>query len=768
MSCCAPGTEAAIELAGGPGDLPPSEELMLASRSLGDGCRQIDLSVPGVHCGACITTLEGALAGQPDIVRARVNLSTRRLSIVFREAGEGGPVDPRAMLAPLSGTGYAIHLFTPGEEEVDLELQGLIRAVAVSGFAAANIMLLSVSVWSGADHATRDLFHWISAMIAAPALVYAGRFFYLSAWNALKHGRTNMDVPIALAVTLSYGMSVYETIHHGAHAWFDASVTLLFFLLIGRTLDHLMRGRARSAISGLARLMPRGAMVELHDGQREYRPTGDLKPGDRILIAAGERIPVDGVVETGSSDLDCSLVNGESAPLAVAAGTAVQGGTLNLTGALTITAMASARESFLADVIALMEAAEGGRARYRRIADRAARYYSPAVHLLALLSFIGWMLVEGDIQHAMLIAVSVLIITCPCALGLAVPVVQVVAAGRLFEGGVMVKDGSAMERLAEIDTVLFDKTGTLTIGKPRLVNGGDVSPDLLSRAASLAAGSRHPLSIALHAAAGHPAGYSGTLREIPGGGMEAAIGSDLWRLGSRAFAGGAGGVDDRPGGQAFSEVVLSRNGTIEAIFLFEDQLRPGAAKTVEALSAEGFDLAIVSGDRAPVVEGLAQRLGIARWFAGLSPRGKTETIEDARGHGHRVLMVGDGINDAPALRAAHVSMAPATAADVGRQAADFVFMHADLGAVSHAIAVSRRAGRLIRQNFALAIGYNVIAVPVAILGHATPLVAAVAMSTSSIVVIVNALRLKGLGRRRVKGQEAGAQQGFAVGRERAA
>ncbi len=325
MSCCAPGTEAALDMAGAGGELPPSEELLLASRPLGNGCRQIDLSVPGVHCGTCITTLEGALAGQADVLSARVNLSTRRLSVVFREAGEGGPVDPRAILAPLAGTGYAVHLFTPGEEETDRELQGLIRAVAVSGFAAANIMLLSVSVWSGADHATRDLFHWISAMIAGPALIYAGRFFYLSAFRALRHGRTNMDVPIALAVTLSYCMSLYETIHHGAHAWFDASVTLLFFLLIGRTLDHLMRGRARSAISGLARLMPRGAMVERDDGAREYRATADIRPGDRILVAAGDRIPVDGTVLTGASDLDCSLVNGESAPVPVKAGVAVQG-----------------------------------------------------------------------------------------------------------------------------------------------------------------------------------------------------------------------------------------------------------------------------------------------------------------------------------------------------------------------------------------------------------------------------------------------------------
>ncbi|WP_140426996.1 heavy metal translocating P-type ATPase, partial [Ensifer aridi] len=271
MSCCATavGTTVIADAAGQ--GLPSSEELWLASRGLGNGLRQTDLSVPGVHCGGCITTLETALRARPEVERARVNLSSRRVSIVWKEEVAGKRSDPRELVRAIGERGYQAHLFTPGEDEGDALLTQLIRAVAVSGFAAANIMLLSVSVWSGADAATRDLFHWISAMIAGPTLIYAGRFFYQSAWNALRHGRTNMDVPIALAVTLSYGMSLYETIDHGEHAWFDASVTLLFFLLIGRTLDHMMRGRARSAISSLARLSPRGATVVNPDGSREYR-----------------------------------------------------------------------------------------------------------------------------------------------------------------------------------------------------------------------------------------------------------------------------------------------------------------------------------------------------------------------------------------------------------------------------------------------------------------------------------------------------------------
>jgi Cu2+-exporting ATPase len=739
MSCCAPGTEGAVEAARAA--LPSSEELMLASRPVGEGLRQSDLSVPGVFCGTCITTIEGALNALPEVVRSRVNLSTRRVSVVWKEEAEGRRTDPQTIAAAINAAGYDAHLFSLAAEGDDHLRNQLIRAVAVAGFAATNIMLLSVSVWSGAEAATRDLFHWISAFIAGPTLIYAGRFFYQSAWNALRHGRTNMDVPIALAITLSYVVSLWETLHSAEHAWFDATVSLLFFLLIGRTLDHVMRDRARSAITGLARLSPRGAMVVRADGTRDYRPVEEIAIGEHLSIAAGERIPVDCRVLSGASDVDRSIVNGESDPLAAAPGTRLEAGAMNLTGSLTVEAVATARNSFLSEVIGLMEAAEGGRARYRRIADRAAQIYSPAVHLLALAAFLGWGFYDGDWKHAMLVAIAVLIITCPCALGLAVPVVQVVAAGRLFAGGVMVKDGSAMERLAEIDTAIFDKTGTLTLGKPRLTNRDTVNRSHLALAAALAAHSRHPLSVALAGANAGPMPVIEAVAEIAGGGLEAATVQGLLRLGNRAFACGKAVTGAEEHG--LSEVVLSRDGAELESFRFEDALRAGATETIHTLKREGIEMAILSGDRAPAVARIAGVLGIGRWGAALSPREKTQAVAERAADGHRVLMVGDGINDAPALAAAHVSMAPATAADVGRQAADFVFLHESLEAVPFALETARRAGRLIRQNFALAIGYNVIAVPVAILGHATPLIAALAMSTSSIIVVVNSLRLRG-------------------------
>ncbi|MCO5734815.1 cation-translocating P-type ATPase [Rhizobium sp. SSA_523] len=765
MSCCAPGTEAALELQSGMQQPPSREELMLASRDLGGGLRQTDLSVPQAHCGACISSIERALAALPGVTRARVNLSTKRVAITWRAKLETGPrtgqetgqatgegtepatgremkpVDPAGFaLAIRKATGYEAHLFSDEAEDSDQLKSQLIRGVAVTGFAAANIMLLSVSVWSGAEASTRDLFHWISAAIAAPALIYGGRFFYESAYRVLASGRTNMDVPIALAITLSYAVSLWETINRGEHVWFDATASLLFFLLIGRTLDHIMRDRARSAVTGLARLAPRGALVVLPDGSRDYRPVQDVMPGDRVAIAAGDRIPVDGLVVEGESDLDMSIVNGESAPVTVRPGDRVQAGTLSLTGGFLIQASAAARDSFLAEVISLMEAAEGGRARYRRLADRAAQIYSPVVHLLALVTFLGWGWIGGDWKQALLIAIAVLIITCPCALGLAVPVVQVVAAGRLFRNGIMVKDGSAMERLAEVECVVFDKTGTLTLGRPRLVTASGLPADQ-ALAAAMAGASRHPLSKAITEAHRGPQPLIGPVQELPGEGLVARLDIGTARLGKRAFA-----CPDQPVASAgtHSEVVLSIDGSEAACFTFEDQWRANARSAIGQLKAKGLQLSILSGDRQGVVAGLAGALGISDWKAECSPRQKVEALEAQAALGHRTLMVGDGINDAPALSAAHVSMAPATAADIGRQAADFVFMHESLDAVPLAIDVSQKARALIRENFALAIGYNLIAVPIAIAGFATPLIAAVAMSTSSMIVIANALRLNQL------------------------
>ena len=729
MSCCMSGAEFA-NIAAETRAL--RGEILLASHSVGEGLFQTDLSVPAIHCGGCIQKIEKALAALPGVEYARVNLSTKRVSVRWRTAAT-----PPPLFETLAGIGYGAHLYDTMVDDKDATLTTLVRALAVAGFAASNIMLLSVSVWSGAEASTRDLFHWISALIGFPALFYSGRVFFYSAWRALRHGQTNMDVPISIGVLLAFGLSLYETIHHGPHAYFDASISLLFFLLIGRTLDHVMREKARTAVKGLAKFAARGAQIVTADSKPTYLPVDRIEPGMTILLAAGERVPVDGRVIKGKSELDCSLVSGESLPQPAGQGALLQAGTLNLTGPLTIIATAAAKDSFLAEMVRMMETAESGRSLYRRIADRASRLYAPVVHLTAFLTFAGWTIVEGDVHHALTIAIAVLIITCPCALGLAVPMVQIVAARRLFEDGIMVKDGGALERLAEIDTVIFDKTGTLTMGEPQLVNKPDGKT--LALAAVLAAHSRHPYSRALSAAGRNlqaPSIQFTDVSEHPGSGLEARANGHRYRLGRPEWAapGTAAAANDT------ARVVFARDSQVLATFDFEDRLRPGIRETIASFKQRGFAVEIVSGDRDRPVQTLAAFLGVP-YTARVAPGEKVSRVAAMAAAGHKVLMVGDGLNDAPALVSAHVSMAPASAAHINRNAADLVFLRDNLLAVPQAIAIADKAHMLVRENLALAIGYNLIAVPIAILGAVTPLVAAIAMSASSLIVVANALRL---------------------------
>ncbi len=730
MSCCAaPAGNLALVMADPQSD---ANEILLASRLVGDGIRQTDLSVPGVHCGGCIRAVETALGTLPGVEAARVNLSTKRVTIRWR-AGT-----PPPFTATLRGIGYESHLYDAASDAKDNTLSELVRALAVAGFAASNIMLLSVSVWSGADAATRDLFHGLSGLIALPALVYSGRVFFRSAWSALRHGRTNMDVPISIGVLLAFGMSLYETIHRGEHAYFDASISLLFFLLIGRTLDYMMRERARTAVKGLARLAARGALVMRPDGAQVYLPVSEIEPGMSILLAAGERVPVDARVVSGRSEIDRALLTGESAPAPAMEGTVLLAGTLNLTGPLTIVATAVARDSFLAEMMRLMETAEAGRSTYRRIADRASQLYAPAVHSAAVLTFVGWMIATGDLHRATTIAIAVLIVTCPCALGLAVPMVQVMAARRLFENGILLKDGGALERLAGVSAIVFDKTGTLTLGTPRLVQIESADPVALQLAAAIAVHSRHPYSRALVAASPSSTMAIGadSVSEYPGAGLEARYGSHVYRLGRPGWALASDTAEGDEEG-----VVLAQDRHLLARFRFDDGLREDADVAIADLIRDGYEVEVLSGDHDKAVRRIADAVGV-RHGAGASPADKVNRISAIEKSGHKVLMVGDGLNDAPALAAATASMAPATAADIGRNAADLVFLHESLRAVPQAIRIARHAARLVKQNLVLAIVYNVIAVPIAIMGYLTPLVAAIAMSSSSIIVIANALRLR--------------------------
>ncbi len=575
-----------------PSGAPPAAGAPLrAERASVRETETITLAVEHMHCGACMRTVEGALLEIPGVRSARVHLADRRVTAEV----ESQRVSAEALVDALDNAGFKsaeITVSTGGpmrERDADLT-----RRLGVAGFAAMNIMLLSVSVWSGAggdmEPSVQALFHWLSALIALPAVAYAGQPFFRSAAQALKAGRLNMDVPISLGVILATGMSLYQTTRASEQVYFDAAVTLLAFLLIGRLLDQQMRTRASSAAANLVGLKASAASVIDAAGNVTRMPLRAIEPGMRILAAAGERVAVDGIVASGESEIDQALITGESAPRRVRTGDTVFAGTVNLGQPIEIVATKHDENSLLADIARLMAAAEQGRGRYVRLADRAARVYAPAVHILGLVTFLGWLMSGQPWQEALTAAIAVLIITCPCALALAVPAVQVAAASRLFSKGIILKAADGLERLAEIDHIVLDKTGTLTVGEPRLVNAADVPPATLAEAAGLAAVSRHPYSRALVKAAAEQGlavqGAEGVV-ETAGFGLSRLTPEGEARLGSARWC----GVTHSAEGELWFKPAAGA----PVAFRFADELREDSAETVAMLKAAGFGVEMPFG-----------------------------------------------------------------------------------------------------------------------------------------------------------------------------
>ena len=700
-----------------------------------DGHARLDLLVTGARCAGCISKIEREMGALPGVDSARLNLSTGRLSLGLQNAG----VDPGRIITALAKLGYPATPYDPGAALVQRDREGrrLILALAVAGFGAMNAMMFSVPIWAGLfdqelGPATRSMMMWMSAAVGAPCAIFAGMTFFQSAWRSLRAGRANMDVPISIGVILTLAISFSETILNGRDAYFDAAVSLLFLLLIGRWLDHVLRAKARSAAGDLLALQAPAACVLDSAGRERSIPLADIQPGDVLRVRPGDRIPVDATLEDGEALLDNSLLTGESAPERVGPGQLCRAGAVNTSGLLTLRARARSEDSTLAAIARLVDAGTQSRSRYVRLADRAAALYVPVVHAAALATFAGGWALGLDPREALIRAVAVLIVTCPCALGLAVPAVQVVASARLFKRGVLVKSGAALERLAEIDHVVFDKTGVLTEGRPVLVGA---SPTIIALAAPLARASSHPMARAVARAAGEGP-LATEVTEHPGLGVEGLIDGRRARLGRAAFV----GVPTLRTGE--TELWFGFEGESKVRLQFSDVLRQDAGETIAALKARGMTVSILSGDQLGAVEAVAGTVGVSDWRAGLLPEEKSEAIDSLAAAGRKVLMIGDGLNDAAALARAHAAIAPGTALAASQNAADLVLTGDALMAVVEAIDVARSARHRALENFSFAAIYNLVAAPAAMLGLVNPFVAALAMSGSSLVVTLNALRVR--------------------------
>ena len=703
----------------------------------------LDLAVDGINCAGCMAKIERNLSKIPDVISARVNLTDRRLALEWK----AGAIDPSVFIDRLAALGYKAYPFERGGAEA-LEAErasSLLRRLGVAAFAAMNVMMLSVPVWSGnvGDMLPeqRDFFHWLSALVVLPAAAYSAQPFFSSALRALRAGGVNMDVPISVGITLALAMSVFETATHAEHAYFDAAIMLIAFLLAGRYLDQNMRRKTRAFAGNLAALKAETATRFTDGGEIVTVPVSAIRPGDIVLLRPGERSAIDGNVVSGRSEVDQSLITGETLPKHVAAGSAVYAGSLIRSGVLRVRVSAASEATLLSEISRLLENALQSRSRYLRLAERASRLYAPVVHAAALLTMIGWLIGGAGLHYSVVTAIAVLIITCPCALGLAIPAVQTVASGALFGSGVLLNSGESIERLAGVDHIIFDKTGTLTLPELDVTNAATIPADTFSLAGRVALSSRHPVAAAIARAAKAGAPLDG-FQEDPGQGVHGVWDGVEIRLGRPSYCDAEDAANAVLSRDPEASVVAFRQGPSCYIFAVRQRLRPDAAAVVASLQQQGLSVEIVSGDREPAVRAAAESLGICEWRAEVTPVDKVARIDELMRRGVKVLMVGDGLNDAPALAAAHASISPISATHMSQSVADAVFLGEQLSPVQSAIGISRKALHLMRQNLWFAVIYNALAVPIAIAGLVTPLIAAAAMSGSSVLVILNALRAR--------------------------
>jgi Cu+-exporting ATPase len=698
---------------------------------------EVDLAISGMTCASCVARVEKALLRVPGVTAAAVNLATERARV------SGAVADPAALVAAIEAAGYDAHtLAAPAaesREKARADRRALHHLIAAA--------LLSLPLVAGMVAAPLMLPGWAELVLASVVQFWLGARFYVAAFKAVRAGAGNMDLLVALGTTAAWGLSVWllVTAHpgHRPHLYFEASAVLITFVLLGKWLEARAKGQTAAAIRALMDLRPERARLR-RDGVEVEVAVEAIRVGDVVVLRPGDRIPVDGRVVEGEGQVDESMLTGESRPVDKQPGAPVTGGAINLDGMLAVETRAIGPETTLARIVRLVEGAQASKAPIQRVVDRVAAVFVPVVLVIAAATLVGWWWAGGDVETAIVTAVSVLVIACPCALGLATPTAIMVGTGAAARRGILIKDAEALEAAHAVTAVAFDKTGTLTEGRPRVVQvaGGDA---VLKLAASLQQGSEHPLAAAVRAATGEtaPAALE-DFRALPGRGVEGRVAGRRLVMGTgrlmaeRGFDLAAFGAP--PAGQTVSW--LADDSGVLGFVAFGDRLRPEAQAAVVRLREQGVEAVMVTGDGRGAAQAVADELGIARVFAEVLPGDKAAVIAALRAEGRTVAMVGDGINDAPALAAADIGFAMATGTDVAMHTAGVTLMRGDPRLVPEAIAMSRRCYAKIRQGLFWAFAYNVVGIPLAALGHLSPVLAGGAMALSSVSVVLNALTLR--------------------------
>jgi Cu+-exporting ATPase len=685
----------------------------------------IDLAITGMTCASCVARVERTLGRVAGVREVSVNLATEtahlETSADTRLSDLIEAVDRAGYSATLRGQGVPANNHR--------ELAELIAAALLSAplFAA---MFLHIP-------------GWVQVALATPVQFWLGARFYIAGAKALRAGEGNMDLLVALGTSAAYGLSLADFLGHGP-LYFESSAAVITLIRLGKLLEGRAKHDAARAVTGLAKLRP--DLVHLYG--RGDVPLTALKRGDEVELRPGERVPVDGVITHGAGNLDESPITGESLPVVREAGAKVLAGTLNLDSVLRVRVTSAAGESFLDRMGRLIEAAQGSKARVQKLADRVAAVFVPVVVVIALITCAGWLLAGAHAATAIINAVSVLVIACPCALGLATPAAILAGTGAAARQGILIRNADVIQAASKADLVVFDKTGTLTSGKPRLTDvllpGDTRRDDMLAIAAALAANDTHPLSAALRQLNVAPAQ---NLRALPGRGVEGSVGGIRYILGSAALIEDAGGMVPPAAGGATWSYLARADGRLLAGFAFSDTLRPGAREAVDRLRAMGCTIMLLSGDREAAVQAVARALGINQVIAGATPERKVAAIQAAQAAGRVVAMVGDGVNDAAALAAADIGMAIGTGADVAIEAADISLLRPEPMLVAEALALSRKTWAILREGLFWAMVYNLIGIPAAAFGLLSPTIAGGAMAASSVCVLANAMRLGAWGRK---------------------